>query len=66
MKIDLDAQTEVLTLDGVRISFELLKSFANPDPKKLYFMQRAGDVVTVQTLTPIVVKELPAEFITNL
>jgi hypothetical protein len=52
MRIELDAQTEILTLDGVKISLELLKNLANPDPSKLYRMTRKGDVVTVQTFDP--------------
>lgn len=47
MRIALDSETEVLTVDGVKLSFELLKHFAHPDPAKLFSMVREGDVTTV-------------------
>lgn len=53
MQIELDAQTEILTVDGVKISLDLLKSLANPDPHKVFHMTREGDVVTIQALSTV-------------
>lgn len=52
MRIELDAQTKIITVHGVKISLELLKTLANPDPSTLYRLTRKGDVVTVQTFDP--------------
>lgn len=49
MKVEIDSQRQTITVDGVVISLELLRCFANPDPAKLYQFVRKDDCVTVQT-----------------
>lgn len=49
MEIDFDHAAETITVDGVKISLELLRSFANPDEKRFYRMARHGDIVTVES-----------------
>lgn len=48
MKIELDGEDNTITVDGVRMSLELLRLLANPDAKRFYSLVRKGDVVTVQ------------------
>lgn len=52
MTIEIDTEQEIITVDGVKISLQLLKTFANPDPTKLFAMKRDGDVVTVTVIEP--------------
>lgn len=47
MHIELDTVAEVLTVDDVKISIELLRALANPDPKRTYRMERRGNDVVV-------------------
>ena len=50
MKVELDSILNLLTVDGVRISLDCLKTLANPDESKLYRMKREGDTVVVEIL----------------
>lgn len=47
MKIDLDLDKQLLTLDGVKMSLEMLKTFCHPDNKFLYRIERVGNVVSL-------------------
>lgn len=47
MRVELDMGAGIITVDGVRISLDLLKHLANPDPKQFYSMIRTKDEVTV-------------------
>lgn len=48
--VEFDAATATITVDGVKISLALLRTFANPDPRQTYRFIRSGDVVTVVTI----------------
>lgn len=48
MKISIDSESEVIELDGVRISLSLLFTLAHPAPGHYYKIVRNGDVVTTQ------------------
>jgi hypothetical protein len=52
MKIEFDSNKETVTLDGIEMSFELLKHLANPDPAILYRAKRDGNLVTVECFHP--------------
>jgi hypothetical protein len=52
MRIEIDSVDGVIEVDGVKISLDLLKHFAHPDPKKFYQLERLGETVTVTTLAP--------------
>lgn len=51
MRVELDAQAQTITVDGVAISLDLLKALANPKPERVFRLTRAGDVVTAETIT---------------
>lgn len=55
MKIDLETgpgTLNIITVDGIKITLDLLRSLANPDPTLLYRMKRDGDT-TVVTLAAV-------------
>jgi hypothetical protein len=52
MRIEIDTVAEILDVDGVKISLDLLRHFAHPDPKKFFQMERSGETVTVAVLKP--------------
>jgi len=47
MQIEIDTEARILKIDGVRISLDLLKNLAEPNPHRLYHIVRRGDVVSV-------------------
>jgi hypothetical protein len=49
MKIDFDSTDNTITVDGVRISLELLRCLANPDQYRLYTFVREGEIVICRT-----------------
>jgi hypothetical protein len=51
VKIELDSYTNIITVDGVKISLEILKTLANPSYDKYYQFARSGDVVWITEST---------------
>ena len=45
--IDYDDKTDVVTIEGVRYSGEFFRCFAEPNPQKLYRIERLGEIVTI-------------------
>jgi hypothetical protein len=50
MKIDVDIARALIVVDDVKITFELLKEIAHPDPTKAFYFVKNGDVVTVKEI----------------
>lgn len=47
MQIDFDGEKNTITVDGVTISLESLKTIVNPDASRTYRFVRIQNVVTV-------------------
>jgi hypothetical protein len=47
MKIDIDAEKELLVVDGVPMTFTVLKALTTPDPNRYYRFYRKDDTVEV-------------------
>ena len=62
MMVEFDSEQNTITIDGVAMSLEVLSTFANPDPAKLYRMRRVGNVVIVHEFMGVLgdVKEADA------
>jgi len=51
MRIEIDGEADVITVDGLRISLDVLRVLANPDVKQTYRFERQGDSTTVTVVT---------------
>lgn len=49
MQIHVDGEKNTITLDGVEISLDVLKTIARPDPNTLHRFVRIGNEVHVTT-----------------
>jgi hypothetical protein len=49
-RCEFDGDRNTITVDGVVISLEVLRTLANPDPRVTYRMERTGNVVTIHQL----------------
>lgn len=52
MKVELDSKLNTITLDGVRISLDMLLYMCNPLPNQFMHLVRCDDVVTCLTFDP--------------
>ena len=50
--VSVDRAEDVLIVDGVRVSMELLAQLAHPNPDRYFRMERIGDEIQVHTLAP--------------
>jgi hypothetical protein len=48
LAIDIDMAKRTLWIEGVEISFGVLKILARPDPAAVYRFRRTGDVVIIE------------------
>ena len=47
MRIEIDTEAGILEIDGIKISLDLLRNLAEPNPHRLYHIVRRGDVVSI-------------------
>jgi hypothetical protein len=52
MKIEFDGELNMMDVDGVSISLEVLKRLSNPDANFFYQFERSGDLVIVRRFDP--------------
>lgn len=49
MQIEVDGETETMTIDGIKMTFGFIRILTDPDPTMLYKFERRGNYVKVRS-----------------
>lgn len=51
MRIEVDTDTEIVTIDGMAFSYDFFAAFTHPDPGRLYSFEQIDGVVVATVVS---------------